>query len=116
MKPLHFLKYYKKKEKSFRVNKCNKGIRKKVSKGVEDLSYEKGTQQLIAEKDAVTKRKVQLLNYREKIVNICCRDNTEIFKIGKTSAATIIENEEKLRKEYAIFQSNRKWNRHGKLH
>ena len=60
--------------------------------------------------------KVQLLDYRKKTPKIDCRNIAEIFKIGKTSAATIINNEEKLCKEYASFQGNRKRNRQVKFH
>ena len=38
------------------------------------------------------------------------------FNIGKTSAATIIKNEEKLRKDYASFEGNKKRIRQGKFH
>ena len=61
-------------------------------------------------------QKVQLLDYRKKTPKIDCRNIAEIFKIGKTSAATIINNEEKLCKEYASFQGNRKRNRQVKFH
>ena len=61
-------------------------------------------------------KKGQLLNYRKKTPKIGCKGIAKIFKIGKTSAATIIKNEEKLCKEYASFQDNRNRNRQGKFH
>ena len=45
---------------------------------------------------------------------ISCRDIAEIFNIGKTSAETIIKNEE-IWKDYATFEGNRKWIRLGKF-
>ena len=47
---------------------------------------------------------------------INCKDIAEIFNIGKTSAATIVKNEEKLRKDYASFEGNRKRIRQGKFY
>ena len=45
---------------------------------------------------------------------ISCRDIAEIFNIGKTSAETIIKNEE-IWKDYATFEGNRKRIRLGKF-
>ena len=59
--------------------------------------------------------KVQLLDSRGKNLKIGCRVISEIFKIGKVSAAMIIKNEEKLHKECASVQGNRKRNRQGTL-
>ena len=53
-------------------------------------------------------KKIKLLDYKKSNPTIGCRDIAEIFNIGKTSAATIIKNEEKLRKDYASFEGNRK--------
>ena len=60
--------------------------------------------------------KIHLLDYKKSNPTIDCRDIAEIFNIGKTSAATIIKNEEKLRKDYASLEGNRKRIRQGKLH
>ena len=61
-------------------------------------------------------KKIKLLDYKKSNPTIGCRDIAEIFNIGKTSAATIIKNEEKLRKDYASFEGNRKRIRQGKFH
>ena len=53
-------------------------------------------------------KQIKLLDYQKSNLPIGCRDIAETFNIGKTSAATIIKNEEKLRKDYASFESNRK--------
>ena len=51
--------------------------------------------------------KIKLLDYKKSNPTIGYpRDIAKIFKIGKTSAATI--NDEKLRKDYASFEGNRK--------
>lgn len=60
--------------------------------------------------------KVKLLDYKKDHPKKSCRDIAEVFKIGKTSAATILKNEDKLRKDYATFQGNQKRNRKGKYH
>ena len=57
-----------------------------------------------------------MLNYKKSNPTIDCRDTAEIFNIGKASAVTIIKSEEKLRKDYAIFEGNRKQICHGKFH
>ena len=59
--------------------------------------------------------KIKLLDYKKSNTTIGCRDITEIFNVGKTSAATIIKNEEKLRKDYASSEGNRKRIREGKF-
>ena len=51
---------------------------------------------------------IKLLDYKKNNPTIGCRDIAEIFDIGKTSAATIIKNQEKLRKDYASFEANTK--------
>ena len=71
---------------------------------------------MIAEKGVVDKRKITIVQLQGKIPKISCRGIGEIFKIEKASAATIIKNKEKLRKEYASFQDKRKRNRQGKFH
>ena len=71
---------------------------------------------MIAEKGVVDKRKITIVQLQGKIPKISCRGIAEIFKIEKTSAATIIKNKKKLRKEYASFQDKRKRNRQGKFH
>ena len=60
--------------------------------------------------------KIKLLDYKKSNPMIGCRDIAEIFNIGKTSAATIIKNVEKLRKDYASFEGNSKRIRQGKFH
>ena len=60
--------------------------------------------------------KIKLLDYKKSNPTIGCREIAEIFNVGKTSAATIIKNEEKLRKGYANFEGNRKRICQGKLH
>ena len=60
-------------------------------------------------------KQIKLLDYQKSNLPIGCRDITETFNIGKTSAATIIKNEEKLRKDYASFESNRKRIHQGKF-
>ena len=57
-----------------------------------------------------------MLNYKKSNPKIGCRDIAEIVNIGKTSVATIIKNEEKLRKDYASFEGNRKRIRQGKFY
>ena len=61
-------------------------------------------------------KKIKLLDYKKSNPTTGCRDIAEIFNIGKTSAATIIKNEEKLRRGYASFEGNRKRVRRGKFH
>ena len=53
---------------------------------------------------------------RKTIVRSVVEIITEIFNIGKTSAATIIKNVEKLRKDYASFEGNWKRIRQGQFH
>ena len=60
--------------------------------------------------------KIKLLDYKKSNPTIGCRDIVEIFNIEKTSAASIIKNEEKLRKDYASFEGNRKRIRQGKFY
>ena len=60
--------------------------------------------------------KIKLLNYKKSNPMSGCRDIAEIFNIGKTSAATIMKNEEKFRKYYANFEGNRKKIRQRKFH
>ena len=60
-------------------------------------------------------KKIKLLDYKKSNTTIGCRDIAEIFNVGKTSAATIIKNEEKLRKDYASSEGNRKRIREGKF-
>ena len=50
--------------------------------------------------------KIKLLDYKKSNPTIT----------GKTSSATIIKNEEKLRKDYVSFEGNRKQIRQGKFH
>ena len=57
-----------------------------------------------------------MLNYKKSNPKIGCRDIAEIVNIGKTSVATIIKNEEKIRKDYASFEGKRKRIRQGKFH
>ena len=52
--------------------------------------------------------KIKLFDYKKSNPTIGCRDIAETLKIVKTSAATIIKNKEKLRKDYASFEDNRK--------
>ena len=52
--------------------------------------------------------KIKLLDYKKSNPTIGCRDIAEIFNIGKTSAATIIKNEEKLRIDFTSFEGSRK--------
>ena len=52
--------------------------------------------------------KIKLLDYKKSNPMIGCRDVAKIFIIGKRSAATIIKNAEKLRKDYASSECNRK--------
>ena len=59
--------------------------------------------------------KIKLLYYKESTPTIGCRNIAEVFNIGKTSAATIIKNEEKFRKDYSSFEGNRKRIRLGKF-
>ena len=60
-------------------------------------------------------KKINLLDYKKSNHTIGYRDIAEIFDIGKTSAATIITNEEKLRKDYASFEGSRRRIRQGKF-
>ena len=68
------------------------------------------------EKEVLLSGKVQLLNYSNPPPplppqkKISFRDIAEIFKIGKISAPTIKKSVDKLRKEYASLQGNRKQN------
>ena len=48
--------------------------------------------------------KIKLLDYKKRNHTISCRDIAEIFNIGKTSAATIIKNEEKLAKTMPVLK------------
>ena len=48
--------------------------------------------------------KIKLLNYKKRNHTISCRDIAEIFNIGKTSATTIIKNEEKLAKTMPVLK------------
>ena len=48
--------------------------------------------------------KVQLLDYRGKKTKTVCCDIAEIFKIGKTSAATIIKMKRSLAKSMPVFK------------
>ena len=48
-------------------------------------------------------KKIKLFNYKISYPTIGCRDIVEVFIIGKTSAATITKNEEKLCKHYAVI-------------
>ena len=59
--------------------------------------------------------KIELLDDKKSNPTISCRDIAEIFNIGKTSAETIIKNEEKICKDYASFEGNRKRIRLGKF-
>ena len=58
--------------------------------------------------------KVKLLDFKKKHPKKSVRDIAEVFKIGKTSAATILKNSEQIRKDYETFQGNPKRNRKGK--
>ena len=49
-----------------------------------------------------------MLDYKKSNPTIGCRDIAEMFNIGKTSAATIIKNEARLRKDCASFEDNSK--------
>ena len=59
--------------------------------------------------------KIELLDDKKSNPTISCRDIAEIFNTGKTSAETIIKNEEKICKDYASFEGNRKRIRLGKF-
>ena len=48
--------------------------------------------------------KIKLLSYKKRNHTISCRDIAEIFNIGKTSAAKIIKNEEKLAKTMSVLK------------
>ena len=52
--------------------------------------------------------KIKLFDYKKSNPTIGCWDIAETFNIGKTSAATIIKNKGKLRKDYASFEDNKK--------
>ena len=60
--------------------------------------------------------KIKVLDFKKGNPKKSCRDIAEIFKIGKTSAATILKNEDILRKDYETFQGNQKRKRKGKYH
>ena len=68
----------------------------------------------LSKKTLTLKEKIKVLDYKKKNPDISCRQISEIYSIGKTSAASIIKNEVKLRKEFESFQGNIKRNRIGK--
>ena len=49
--------------------------------------------------------KIKLLNVNKKRMQ-SCRQLAEMFNIGKTAAANIINNEASIRKEYEEFKGN----------
>ena len=59
-------------------------------------------------KTLLLSEKIKQLNYKKSNLMIGCKYIAEIFNIGKASAATTIKNEEKFRKDYTSFESNRK--------
>ena len=70
---------------------------------------------LLQRKTLSLSEKIKLLDYKKSNPTIGCRDIAEMFNIGKTSAATIIKNEARLRKDCASFEDNRKRIRQGKF-
>ena len=70
---------------------------------------------LLQRKTLSLSEKIKLLDYKKSNPRIGCRDIAEMFNIGKTSAATIIKNEARLRKDCASFEDNRKRIRQGKF-
>ena len=62
------------------------------------------------------REKTKLLDYEKSNPTIACTNIAKIYNIRKTSTATIIKNEEKLRKDYASFERNRKRVHQGKFH
>ena len=79
-------------------------------------TYKKTLSARLKRKTLSLNEKINLLDHKKSNPTIGCRDVAEIFNIGKTSAATRIKNEEKLRKDYASFAGNRKRIRQGKFH
>ena len=62
----------------FRVNKQNKGIRKKVDKAVKNTLTGRLQKNMLS-----LSKKVQLLSFREKNLMIDCMNFAKISKIGK---------------------------------
>ena len=61
--------------------------------------------------------KNKFLDFAKKNPKRGCRKLADIYKIGKTAAATILKDEKKLREQHGMFpEKAKKRNRHGKYH
>ena len=71
----------------------------------------------LAKKTLTLDEKIKFLDFAEKNPKLGCRKLADIYKIGKTAAATILKDEKKFRKQHEIFlEKAKKRNRHGKYH
>ena len=60
---------------------------------------------------------IKFLDFPKKNPKLACRKLADIYKIGKTTAATILKDEKKLREQYEMFREKAKErNRHGKYY
>ena len=57
------------------------------------------------------------MDFAKKNPELGCRKLADIYKIGRTTAATILKDEKKLREQHEMFREKaKKRNRHGKYH
>ena len=72
----------------------------------------------LAKKKTLTlDEKIKFLDFAKKNPKLGRRKLADIYKIGKTAAATILKDEKKLREQHEMFREKaKKRNRHGKYH
>ena len=71
----------------------------------------------LAKKTLTLDEKVKLLDISKKNPKLGCRKLANIYKIGKTAAANILENEIKICEQHEMFcEKPKKCNCHGKYH
>ena len=71
----------------------------------------------LTNKSLTLDEKIKLFYFSKKNPKLGCRKLADIYKIGKTAAANILENEIKICKQHEMFcEKPKKLNRHGKYH
>ena len=69
----------------------------------------------LEKKTLTLEQKIKFLEYAEGNKNVGCRKLADVFNIGKTAAANILNNKKKIREQYDKFhEKNKKRNRSGK--
>ena len=71
----------------------------------------------LAKKTLTVDEKIKFLNFAKKNPKHGCKKLADIYKIGKTAAANILNNKKKIREQHEMFcEKSMKFNRHNVPH